>query len=198
MKGTLRAAVMSIGVTLLWASLATGAQEHIGAPGVFGSGQGKDWAQLKGHVLCAGCTLEELRANPLVPPTHLYQLNHRRGQVVREVNPDDASLLYHRLWPKGGDHLFETLRAEENLFKEIEVFPRSVEVKSEESLMWENSSPALAQVVFDIDLWQEPVFARGKQEISQTREFLLPFGTLTTCTLESGAYTIPCLSWRWP
>ena len=186
MKGTRRAAMMSIGVALLWASLATGVQGYVGAPGVVGSGQGKDWAQLKGHVLCAGCTLEELRATPPAPPAHLYQLNHQRGQVVREVNPDDASLLYHRLWLKGGDPWFETLRAGKNLFKEIKVFPRRVEVKSKGSL------------VFDVDLWQEPVFARGKQEISQTREFLLPFGVLTACTLESGTYTVPCLSWRWP
>ncbi len=195
MKGTRRAAMMSIGVALLWASLAAGVQGYVGAPGVFGSGQGKDWAQLKGHVLCAGCTLEELRANLPAPPAHLYQLNHQRGQVVREVNPDDASLLYHRLWLKGGDPWFETLRAGKNLLKEIKVFPRSVEVKSKGSLMSGNSSLTLAQMVFDVDLWQEPVFARGKQEISQTREFLLPFGVLTACTLESGTYTVPCLSW---
>ena len=199
MKGTRRAAVMSIGVALLWASLAAGVQGYVGAPGAVGSGQGKDRAQLKGHVLCAGCTLEELRANlPAPPPAPLPQLNHQRGQRVMGVNPEDASLLYHRLWLKGGDPWFETLRAGKNLFKEIKVFPRSGEVKSKGSLMSQNSSLPLARVVFDVDLWQEPVFARAKQEISQTREFLLPFGILTACTLESGTYTVPCLSWRWP
>jgi hypothetical protein len=52
-------------------------------------------------------------------------------------------------------------------------------------------------VVFDADLRQKVVFARGEQETSQAREFPLPFGTLTTCTLGSGTYTVPCLSWRW-
>ena len=198
MKGTRRAAMMSIGVALLWAGLAAGVQGYVGAPGAVGSEQGKDWAQLKGHVLCAGCSLEELRATLPAPPAHLYHLNHRQRQGVMEVNPDDASLLYHRLWLKGGDPWFETLRADKNLFKEIKVFPRSVEVKSKGSLMSGNSSLTLARVVFDVDLWQEPVFARGKQEISQTKEFLLPFDILTACTLESGTYTVPCLSWWWP
>jgi hypothetical protein len=82
---------------------------------------GKGWVQFRGHVLCAGCTLEELRSTLPVPRNRLYQLNHRQGQVVMEVNPEDATLPYHRLWLKGTDDVFATLAAEENLFKEIEV-----------------------------------------------------------------------------
>ncbi len=121
MKVTRRAVMMSLGAALLWASLATGVQGYVGAPGGFGSGLGKGWVQLRGQVVCAGCTLEELRAALPVPSARLYQLNHRRGQVVIKANPEDASLRYHRLWLKGGDKLFEILAAEENLFKEIEV-----------------------------------------------------------------------------
>ncbi len=121
MKRTRRAVLMSIGVALLWASLVTGGQGYIEDPGGFGFRLGKGWMQLRGHILCAGCTLEELHNAPPAPRSRLYQLNHRRGQVVMQVNPEDASLRYHRLWLKGGDELFEILAAEENLFKEIEV-----------------------------------------------------------------------------
>jgi len=121
MKATWKAAKISLGVTLLWASLTIGVQGYIGAGGGLGSGLGKGWVQLRGHVLCAECTLEELRATPPAPRSRLYQLDHRLGQVVMQVAPESASLPYRRLWLKGEDHLFKTLAAEENLFKEIEV-----------------------------------------------------------------------------
>ena len=38
-----------------------------------------------------------------------------------EVNPTDASLPAHRLWLRGGAHVWRMLAAEENFFKEIEV-----------------------------------------------------------------------------
>jgi hypothetical protein len=38
-----------------------------------------------------------------------------------EVNPEDASLPAHRLWLRGGEHVWRMLAAEEDFFKEIEV-----------------------------------------------------------------------------
>jgi hypothetical protein len=51
----------------------------------------------------------------------VYQLNHRLGHVVIEIPTDAAALPYHRLWLNGEDQLFETLAAEENRFKEVEI-----------------------------------------------------------------------------
>ena len=116
-----RAVLMSFGVALLWATLATGVQGYSGTTGRMESRLGPDWVQLRGHVLCAGCTLEELRAAPSAPRSRLYQLHHQRGQVVMYVNPACPALSSHHLWLRGGDHLFETLAAEENLFREIAV-----------------------------------------------------------------------------
>ena len=39
-----------------------------------------------------------------------------------EVNPEDASLSAHRWWLRGGEHVWRRLAAEENFFKDIEVF----------------------------------------------------------------------------
>jgi hypothetical protein len=38
-----------------------------------------------------------------------------------QVNPEDAWLPAHRLWMRGGEHVWRVLAAEENFFKEIEV-----------------------------------------------------------------------------
>ena len=37
------------------------------------------------------------------------------------VRPEDATLPSRRLWLKGGDQVFETLAAEETLFRKVEV-----------------------------------------------------------------------------
>lgn len=42
-----------------------------------------------------------------------------------------------------------------------EIIPRSVEIKKGESLMWVNSSPVFAQVVFDTDLGQKVACAHS-------------------------------------
>lgn len=121
MKRTWRTTILSVGVAVLWTSVATGMQGYSGSRGGFGSGLGKGWVQLRGHVLCADCTLADLRATAPAPRSRVFQLNHSRGQVVMQVNREDASLRYHNLWLKGGDQVFETLAAEENLFKQIAV-----------------------------------------------------------------------------
>ena len=81
--------------------------------------------QIRGKVVCAGCSLDEARkAQP--SKNHLYQLTHRRGQVVMDVNWVSNSqrwnhLTFPRIRVRGEDSLFEKLTAEENLFKEAEV-----------------------------------------------------------------------------
>ncbi len=121
MKSAKKAVMLSVGVALLWASLATWVQGDAGIRGGFGSGLGKGWVQFRGHVLCVGCTLEEIRSALPASWNHLYQLSHRQGQVVMEVNPEETILPYHHLWLRGKDQVFATLAAEENLFKEVEV-----------------------------------------------------------------------------
>ena len=78
-------------------------------------------AQRLVRVLCTGCLLGEQQQLRPIPKTRLYQLNHRQGQVVMEVNPQTVALDYHRLWIRGGDQVFETLSAPENRFKEVVV-----------------------------------------------------------------------------
>jgi hypothetical protein len=48
---------------------------------------------IKGNVLCAGCELTEVRkAQPGLH--HLYQLTHKRGQVVLQVKTINGSGLW--------------------------------------------------------------------------------------------------------
>lgn len=120
MKKIRKTVMLGMGAAMLWTAFTTGVQGFSGTTGKIGSGIGKGWVQMHGHVLCAGCTLEDLKSG-LRSPASLYQLNHRQGQVVMEVNSTNVDLPYRRLWLKGGDQLFATLSAEENLFREIEV-----------------------------------------------------------------------------
>jgi hypothetical protein len=80
---------------------------------------------LKGTILCAECTLEEVRAaHP--EPTDLYQLNHNRGQLVLRVETaEDAARwqaiagVSHQIWVRAEDRVWQALTAEENLFKDV-------------------------------------------------------------------------------
>lgn len=82
--------------------------------------------QIRGHVLCAGCSLEEARqVNPGEPT--LYQLTHRQGQLVMTVTwvraPNRWSRVVWpaRLWVCGEEKLLQQLNAEANLFKELKI-----------------------------------------------------------------------------
>jgi len=117
-----------IAATSVFAALAVGAYGDIGV-----SGSGFSWGpggtgtmQIRGHVLCAGCSLEQARqANPGEPT--LYQLTHRQGQVVMTVtrvsDPGRWSRVVWpaRLWVRGEEKLLQQLNAEANLFKELEI-----------------------------------------------------------------------------
>jgi hypothetical protein len=118
MRSTQSMRILRIGALLLWTSLVMGGQGYSGTWGRSGVGPGRRWIQLRGYVLCAGCTLNAKRA---VSFPRLYQLNHRLGQVVMKATSDNHALPYRRLWLKGDDRLFERLAAEENLFRELEI-----------------------------------------------------------------------------
>ena len=123
---------------LLLAGLSTGAQGF--APGGIGSfgGETRGPIQLRGTVVCAQCTLDEVRKAQ--PHEHaLYELTHRQGQVVLKVTWVNNSQRWRlfawppRLWVRAKDSIFQQLAAEENLMKEIEIIgllnnPRTLDI----------------------------------------------------------------------
>jgi hypothetical protein len=120
---TLKTTVVMI---LMLASIATGAQGFApGGTGAFG-GETRGPVQLRGTVVCAKCTLDEVRQAQ--PHAHdLYELTHRQGQVVLKVTWVNDSQRWRllawppRLWVRAKNEVFEQLAAEENLMKEIEI-----------------------------------------------------------------------------
>jgi len=113
-------------VTALLAGITTFAWGF--APGGGGSGFGvgrKGLTIIKGRVLCAGCSLEEVRRTQ--PARQLYQLRHEKGQVVVRVSTvNDSPTWRYFTWPpeirvRARDSLFQQLTAEENLAKEFEI-----------------------------------------------------------------------------
>jgi hypothetical protein len=116
----------SLVATLVLAGVSTVAQGQVPSGGFFLGGTGRGMVQIKGKVVCASCTLEEVRKTH---PTErkLYQLSHRRGQIVMGVIAVNESAMFDtlawppRLWVRGADSLWQRLSAEENLFKEIEI-----------------------------------------------------------------------------
>src|SRR5215475_1601766 len=121
MKLTSRTIVMSIGAVVLGVTLAASVYGYAGVMSGYGTGIVKDRIHFRGQVVCAGCTLEEVPG--ALPASHalLYELTHQQKRVVMEVNPEHAALPSHHLWLRGGDHAWQALTAEENLFKDIEV-----------------------------------------------------------------------------
>ena len=80
---------------------------------------------IKGNVLCAGCTLDEVqKAQPSTH--HLYQLTHKQGQVVMQVKTVNGSEMWEsplspRFTVRSKESVFQQLTAEENLMKEVEI-----------------------------------------------------------------------------
>jgi hypothetical protein len=134
-KKTLRtslAAALLAGVTTL-------AQGQIG--GGFGSfgGSFRGPIQIKGSVLCTGCSLVEARqAQP--QERKLYQLSYNDGQVVMKISTVNNSSLFEVIGGSSGlsvrapESVLQQLGAEENLFKEMEIngilHTRTVDVTS--------------------------------------------------------------------
>ena len=114
--------------TLLLAGFTTGAQGQFSVGGRMPSfgGESRGVIQLTGKVLCTGCSLDEVsKAQPYLH--HLYQLTHRRGQLVMEVQTVNDSQRWStltwppRLWVRANEQLLQQLGAEENLFKAVEL-----------------------------------------------------------------------------
>lgn len=81
---------------------------------------------LQGRVLCADCTLEDVRqAQPRT--RSLYQLTSQQGQVVMQITKVNHEDIFHavawppRLWVRAAAPLLQQLRAEENWRKEMEL-----------------------------------------------------------------------------
>jgi hypothetical protein len=117
---------ITVVIILMLAGIATGAQGFVpGGTGLSGW-ETRGPVQLRGKVVCAQCTLDEVRKAQ--PKEHaLYELTHRQGQVVMKVtwvnNSQRWGLLAWppRLWVRAKDEVFQQLAAEENLMKEIEI-----------------------------------------------------------------------------
>jgi hypothetical protein len=117
-----------IAAVLLLTGLSSGAHAQV-AIGGFGSvfgGAGRELSQITGKVVCTGCNLEEVRkAQP--GQNHLYQFNHKKGQLVMDVSSVDDQHRWRtlawppRLWIRASDQMLQKLTAEENLFKEVEI-----------------------------------------------------------------------------
>jgi hypothetical protein len=125
--GTVRDTLkLTVAVLLLLAGISPSAQGFVpGGAGSFGE-ETKRPVQLRGTVVCAKCTLDEVRqAQP--NEQALYELTHRQGQVVLKVtwvnNSQQWRLLASppRPWVRAKDGVFQQLTAEENLMKEVEI-----------------------------------------------------------------------------
>ena len=118
---------MSVAIALLLTSLTASVRGDIGVGGQgFGPGGG-DAVKIRGNVVCAGCSLEEMRnANPREYPFY-YQLTHKHGRLVMHVNWISNSARWARvawpprLWVRGEKEVIQQLGAEANLFKDIEI-----------------------------------------------------------------------------
>jgi Domain of unknown function (DUF4398) len=116
-----------LGVTLLLAGVTTSAWGQVGGGGPSFGGELRGITQLRGSVVCVGCSLEEVQAaRPHL--TDLYEFRHEQGRVVMEVDTinerarwQDILGLSHRIAARAPDRLFQRLTAEENLFREVEI-----------------------------------------------------------------------------
>jgi hypothetical protein len=82
---------------------------------------------IKGKVVCAGCSLDELRNTP-AERGQLYQFTRDHDRVVMQVQAVNDNPLWRSFfgWPaeipvRSQDAVFQRLLAEENLFKEVEI-----------------------------------------------------------------------------
>lgn len=112
--------------TLLLAGIAAGAYGEIGGIGSSFGPPGTDAMRLRGKVLCTSCSLEEVRRTQ-PHEFSLYQLSHKQGQLVMQINWVSNTARWHRvvwpprIWVRGEASLMQQLNAETNLFKELEI-----------------------------------------------------------------------------
>jgi hypothetical protein len=118
MSGTAKVTILSLSAIFVWIALAMGGQGNNEVRGKIGSSSGRGWVRFTGRIFQVG---GPSTGNCSASGPHLYRLNHRLGQVVIGIPAEAAAPPYRSLWLNGGDQLFETLVAEENLFKEVEI-----------------------------------------------------------------------------
>lgn len=124
--GTLRKTLSAgVAATLLFVGLTVNSRGEIGGGLSFGPSSERA-VQIRGNVVCTGCSLEEARqARPR--DNTLYQLTHSQGRLVLQVHWVSNAARWGRIvWPpqlrvRGEAGLLQQLGAEENLFKDIEV-----------------------------------------------------------------------------
>jgi hypothetical protein len=111
---------------LVFAGVATTVQGQVPGGGSSVGGSSRGMVLIKGSVICAGCSLEEV--HQAQPAEHkLYQLSYNQGQVVMKVTEVNESAMFDalawppRLWLRGTGSLLQQLGAEENLFKEMTI-----------------------------------------------------------------------------
>ena len=114
------AAVFMVGIT----PTARGQVDTGGCNGAQAGGAGRGLMYMKGTVLCANCTLEEVQHRQ--PNNHkLYQFTHHKGVLVMQVRAVNDFEMFElpapRLEMRAPGHLFQQLTAEENLFREVEI-----------------------------------------------------------------------------
>ncbi len=119
-KTGLAAAVFMVGI----ATTARGQVDTGGCNGAPVGGVGRGLIHIKGTVLCANCTLEDVQHRQ--PNNHkLYQFTHRKGELVMQVSAVNDSEMFEfsspRIAMRAPDHLFQQLTVEENLFREVEI-----------------------------------------------------------------------------
>ena len=119
---------IGIATALLLASMTTGTRAQAVPSGGLSSvgGESRGMTEFTGKVICVGCTLKEIQAaHP--EQQDFYQLSHRTGQVVMEVQTKSEPQVWSdfafppRVSVRCQDELFAKLTAEKNLFKEVEV-----------------------------------------------------------------------------
>lgn len=113
--------------TLLLGGIAVGAHGDIGGGGGSSFGPpGAGSVHLRGRVLCTSCSLEEVRQTQPHEPG-LYQLAHKQGQLVMQINWVSNASRWHRVvwpprvWVRGEARLLQQLSAEANLFRELKI-----------------------------------------------------------------------------
>lgn len=117
----------SLAAALLLAGVSTMAQGQAPSGGGFAfGGGGRGLVQIQGNVVCAACSLEEVRqAQP--QEQHLYQLSYQHGQVVMNITAVNGFSMFdvlasaHQLSVRAPESVLQQLGAEENLFKGMEI-----------------------------------------------------------------------------
>lgn len=81
--------------------------------------------QVKGKIVCTGCNIEEARKVQRDKyQNHLYQVIHKNGKLVIELNSVNRpewfnNLATPHLWIRGEDGQLQQLSVPENLTKEV-------------------------------------------------------------------------------